>query len=478
MRLHRGFVHAQIVWLGLTDMLALVASVCAGVFLRRLIGPPFLPLMDEPFSEFVMGHLDGWIYFCGSIIMVNYVVGAYGIQVAVSRFNLLVNWLFSLMTALLVLSFTSYAWFEMLVGRGVLAIAIVVYALLSFVIKTLLFGRILRSEVFVCRTVILGTGLSAEWAKLILERSYVIPRHKVCAYLDTSGKYRDGDDIGGIPVMPCLPENLEETINRFDGDMLAVCLERRDEARPFYAALRRVRFGGVDVRDWLTISEEYGGRVPLTHVDEVWLLQASLEPSIAVVRRFKRLLDLVVSVIGIIIFTPVALFIAAVIKAESPLGAILYKQSRVGHFGETFMMYKFRTMVEDAEGTNGPVWSPRNDSRITRVGRVLRRFRLDEIPQIINILKGDMSIVGPRPERPEFVAELEKRIPFYRERENIPPGLTGWAQIQFPYTDSVDEVARKLEYDLYYVKNMSIRLDLQVILRTIRIVMLGKEREV
>ena len=155
---------------------------------------------------------------------------------------------------------------------------------------------------------------------------------------------------------------------------------------------------------------------------------------------------------------------------------MFYVQERVGRFGVIFRIYKFRTMNPDAEKATGAVWSPEKDPRITWLGRFLRKFRLDELPQLINVLKGDMSLVGPRPERPELVEKLAREIPFYRERENIPPGLTGWAQIRYPYGASIEDSRAKLEYDLYYLQNLSVALDLRIILRTLRIVIFGLER--
>lgn len=479
MKYSRKYAFAPAAWVCLADLLALMISVAAGIFLRRMIGPPYLPSFEEPLGDFIISHLDGWIYFCGAILLVNYIVGSYGIHVVVSRFNLLVNWIFSLFAALLVVSVTSYAWVELLVGRGVFACVAAVYAFLSLAFKLFFYRRLLQSDMFVCNTMVMGTGLLAAKAKRVLENRHIVPRHRICAYVEIGGDRRCGSaDNDAVPVVVCSPENLENTVREYSCDMLVVCAEDRDDAKPYYAALRRVRWSGVEVIDWLSLSEKFSGRVPLDQVDETWLLDASMAPSIEVVRRLKRLMDIGVSIFGLLVFAPIALVVAFLVKISDPRGRIIYCQTRSGQFGRIFMMYKFRTMHEGAEDEVGPVWSSRNDPRVTYVGGMLRRFRLDEIPQIVNILKGDMSIVGPRPERPEIVEELEKTIQFYRERENVPPGLTGWAQVQYPYVDTVGEVARKLEYDLYYVKNMSIRLDLQIILQTLRIVALGKEREI
>jgi lipopolysaccharide/colanic/teichoic acid biosynthesis glycosyltransferase len=157
---------------------------------------------------------------------------------------------------------------------------------------------------------------------------------------------------------------------------------------------------------------------------------------------------------------------------------VFYSQERVGRFGRIFRIHKFRTMTVGAEQGREAVWSPDNDPRITWAGKSLRKYRLDELPQLWNVLKGEMSLVGPRPERPELVEKLAKVIPYYRERENIPPGLTGWAQIRYPYGATIEDARAKLEYDLYYLQNLSVALDLRIILRTLRIVLFGMEREI
>jgi lipopolysaccharide/colanic/teichoic acid biosynthesis glycosyltransferase len=247
--------------------------------------------------------------------------------------------------------------------------------------------------------------------------------------------------------------------------------------RRLYPSLRRLRFSGVETLTPLHVEEMYSGRTPLELVDEEYLTQASLESEMPVVRRMKRVMDIMLSLVGVVVFAPLALAIAAAIKLCAPTQPVVYSQQRTGQFGRPFRIYKFRTMRPAAEKDTGPVWSGASDPRVTAVGRILRRFRLDEILQIVNILRGEMSIVGPRPERPEIIARLTEALPHYAERENVMPGLTGWAQIRYPYGSSVEDAARKLEFDLYYIKHLSLSLDLQIILSTLRIVMLGKERE-
>ena len=190
-------------------------------------------------------------------------------------------------------------------------------------------------------------------------------------------------------------------------------------------------------------------------------------------KRLKRLIDVVISVLFLILSSPVTILTSIAIKLESK-GAIIYKQERSGLNGKVFKIYKFRSMVQDAEKKSGPMWSTRGDPRITKVGKFIRKVRIDEIPQMINILKGEMSFVGPRPERPIFVEQLAKEIPLYKRRLKVRPGLTGWAQVKHKYDETIEDVKTKLRYDLFYIENISIRMDFIIIFRTIFVVLFGK----
>jgi exopolysaccharide biosynthesis polyprenyl glycosylphosphotransferase len=187
----------------------------------------------------------------------------------------------------------------------------------------------------------------------------------------------------------------------------------------------------------------------------------------------KRFADVGVAAVGLILASPLALLTAIAIKLDSP-GPILFRQERVGQNEQTFVLYKFRSMCCGAESKTGPVWAEENDPRVTRVGRIMRKLRIDEIPQMFNVLRGDMSFVGPRPERAFFVSSLKESIPYYQLRFAVKPGITGWAQISYGYGANETDAIEKLQYDLYYVKNMSPIFDLQIILETIKVVLLGK----
>jgi exopolysaccharide biosynthesis polyprenyl glycosylphosphotransferase len=187
----------------------------------------------------------------------------------------------------------------------------------------------------------------------------------------------------------------------------------------------------------------------------------------------QRVIDLFLALAGCVIAVPLALPVAVAVRLCSP-GPVLYRQRRTGQHGNVFTLLKFRSMYSDAEERTGPVWATANDPRVTPVGRVLRRLRLDEIPQLWNVLRGDMSIVGPRPERPEIVAQLTESIPYFALRHSVKPGITGWAQINHRYSDTLEDSVKKLEYDLYYIKHMSLGLNAYIIFQTAKIMLLSR----
>jgi len=466
----RTHLRAQTVWITILDLASLVAGAIIGVAVR--IG-------HAEVGEYVLDHLHGWLIFFGAFVLANYLAGSYKIQHAYSRFNLLVTWLFALGFALLTLSVSSYAFFQLLLGRGVLGWAIFSYSVISLFMRLLVYRQLFRSGLFLCRTVIIGSGTRAMEFRKMVESDYVLPAHKVVAYVGFDphpAGHRDAEVVDGVVTLRTLPAEFEDLVRSLSVTLIILGLEE-GQALPtgIYAQLRRLRFEGVEVLTALTAAEIYAGKTLLPLIDEQALMVASMESGLPVVRRFKRLFDIAVATVGCLLGAPLMAVTALVIKLTEPKGRVLYRQTRAGQFGRVFTIYKFRTMREGAERETGPVWADENDPRITRVGRFLRRTRLDELPQLWNVLVGDMSIVGPRPERPEIIAKLEREIPFYHERGNVMPGLTGWAQIKYPYGNSVEDAARKLEYDLYYIKHLTLSLDLQIILRTVRTIVFGSE---
>jgi exopolysaccharide biosynthesis polyprenyl glycosylphosphotransferase len=235
-----------------------------------------------------------------------------------------------------------------------------------------------------------------------------------------------------------------------------------------------MKLDGVSFDYLASVYEEYTGKIAVENLRPSWLI---FSPGFRKTRRLlalKRALDVVSALAGLILSAPLLAGLAAIIKITSP-GPVFYSQRRVGRDSRLFTVYKLRSMCHDAERQTGPVWAARDgDTRITWIGRFMRRTRLDEIPQFWNILIGNMSFVGPRPERPEFVQSLSEQIPFYRQRHVIKPGLTGWAQVRYTYGATVEEAMEKLQYDLYYIKHLSVTFDLFIIFETIKTVLLRR----
>ncbi len=252
---------------------------------------------------------------------------------------------------------------------------------------------------------------------------------------------------------------------------VVIALEERRGTLPV-AQLLECRMSGVLVEEKESMYERIAGKMAIQSLRPSYLIFGSGFARHPIAGAVKRLIDVVVSLAGLFLSLPICAIAALLIKLDSR-GPVFFTQERVGQTGQVFRIVKFRTMCNDAESA-GPVWAQQNDARVTRVGRFLRISRIDEIPQMVNVLAGKMSFVGPRPERPFFVEELSRQIPFYPLRHTVKPGLTGWAQVNHPYGASVEDAEQKLRYDLYYIKNMSPFFDLAIILRTVGVILFGK----
>jgi exopolysaccharide biosynthesis polyprenyl glycosylphosphotransferase len=452
------------------DLLCLLLGSTVGIALR---------LGHEDVVRYVYGHIEGWLLFFGGILVANYLSGSYRLQYMFSRFNLVVTWLFSLFFTMLILSFTSYAWFTVVLGRGVLLLSVGAYSVLSLFLKLLVYRSLFRSELFLCRVAIIGSGGRALALRRLLEHDMVMPAHKVVAFIEVGVRSEAAPArllSDGVAVLPVSASELESVLRGLSVRLVIIGTEDPAVGARLHPQLIRLRFQGIEVLTPLAANEVYAGKIPLDLLDDETILQMSRDCEFPMIGRAKRVFDLAAATVAGILFAPVALLTAVAIKLSDWRNPVIYSQTRVGQFGVTFRIFKFRTMRVDAEQESGAVWAQANDPRVTWLGRFLRVTRLDEVPQFWNILRGDMSIVGPRPERPEIVARLAEQIPYYHERENVLPGLTGWAQVRYPYGSTVDDARRKLEFDLYYFKHVSISLDLQIILSTLRIVIFGKER--
>jgi sugar transferase (PEP-CTERM system associated) len=282
---------------------------------------------------------------------------------------------------------------------------------------------------------------------------------------DASGK------LEGVPRLGSIAE-LQSVIAEQRPDRIVVGMIERRGALPVQELLE-LRFSGVHIEDAGNTYEAVFGRVSTRELRPSQLIfSADLGPRSSMV-TMQSVYSWVIGVLAAVVSLPVMLIVALLVKLSSP-GPVLFRQKRAGMNGEAFTLYKFRSMFKDAEAGTGAVWAVKDDPRITPVGRWLRRLRLDELPQLFNVIRGEMSIVGPRPERPEFVCVLQEKIPYYRQRLCVKPGVTGWAQINHKYGDTVEDAIAKLEYDLYYIKNLAPSLDAYIVFSTMKTVLLGR----
>jgi sugar transferase (PEP-CTERM system associated) len=273
-------------------------------------------------------------------------------------------------------------------------------------------------------------------------------------------------------VVGSTPDGLFETAKRLKVNKVVVSLTERRGVFPLQEILN-CKLSGVQVLDAPTFYEQMTGKLLLENITPSWFIFSEGFRVTTFRRVVKRMMDVLCSLFGIVLVLPLLPLLALAIRLDSR-GPVFFRQVRVGEGDKDFLVFKFRTMRQDAEQQTGAVWSGEDDPRITRVGSFLRKTRLDEIPQLFNVLKGDMSFVGPRPERPEFVAMLKEVIPYYSERHFVKPGITGWAQVSYPYGSSVEDAIEKLRYDLFYIKHLCAMFDIFIILKTIHVVLFGK----
>jgi sugar transferase (PEP-CTERM system associated) len=292
---------------------------------------------------------------------------------------------------------------------------------------------------------------------------------EVAGYVDDA--HQPGEHLRGGKVLGSMPD-LKEIVLATKPNRLVVGMSERRNRMPV-AELLELRFSGLIIEEAASAFERFCGRVCLKELRPSQLVfsgELGPRPQSLIV---QTVLNRVAAAAGLILASPLMVVTALAVRLSSP-GPILYRQVRVGLDDALFTVYKFRSMKADAEANTGAVWASKDDPRVTPVGRVIRKLRLDELPQLFNTLKGDMSLVGPRPERPEFVHDLSKKIPYYRQRHCVRPGITGWAQINFKYGDTMEDTMTKLEYDLYYIKNMSLSLDTYIVFHTIKAMLLSR----
>ena len=398
-----------------------------------------------------------------------YYADLYDLHVVADRRELFVRALQALGATSLILA-AIYFWFpDLIIGRGVflLSSGLVVGVIIGWRVVFMWIARRARPRE---RLLIVGAGPAAvELARELRDERQDLGV-EIVGFVEAEGPARpvgvpEPGIIGSIEEIPAI-------VRRASVDRVVVSLGDARGKLPMDRLLE-MKLDGVRFDHLASVYEEYTGKIAVENLRPSWLIFSEGFRKTRWMPAAKRAVDVTVAAAVFVASLPVMLLVALSIKLTSP-GPVLYHQQRVGLNGRLFTLHKFRTMRMDAEAETGAVWAKEDDPRVTRVGRFLRRSRLDELPQCWNVLKGDMSLVGPRPERPEFVADLTRQIPFYRQRHVIRPGLTGWAQVRYSYGASVEDAMQKLQFELYYIKNMSMALDFYVIAETVKTVLVRR----
>ena len=392
----------------------------------------------------------------------------YNLHTMRTRYEQLLRLGQSLGAGCLVLGIVYYIFPNLLIGRGVFFISTALAATFVMVSRVAL-DRAWQFAAPKQNILILGTHeLAVTVARELARRDDL--NLQLVGFVRTSGTPDNQQELFGHPIVGTT-DNLEAIATEQRVARIIVALEDRRLKMPT-RDLVKLRVQGIRVEDAHSTISSLSGRVWLNTVQPSWFVFSDGFHRSKTTLVLKRILDLSVGLIGLMLSLPLMLLVAIAIRLDSR-GTVIYRQTRVGYRGKCFELLKFRSMCVNAERENGAAWASKNDSRITRVGRFIRKFRLDELPQFINVIRGEMSFVGPRPERPVFVDQLRQEISYYDERHSVRPGLTGWARVQYGYGASVEAAFGKLEYDLVYLKNMSLLFDFAIMLQTIRIVLTG-----
>ena len=371
--------------------------------------------------------------------------------------------------AVLLLAILFFLMPDLAFGRGALLLSAAVATTGSILVR-LVFSRVVDQERYKRRVLVYGAGRHASAISALRRRSDQ-RGFTLVGYIRAGG-----DSSVLVPPERVLAAQgpLCELCLNHDVDEIVVAMDDRRQQFPIEELLQ-CRLDGIGITDLVTFLERETGKVKLDVLNPSWIIFSQGFSRGRLHAVFERVFDIIASVILLTVAWPFMLLTILAIKMEDGASArVLYRQLRVGQFGKPFLLMKFRSMAEDAEQDGRARWAEPNDARMTRTGAFIRKLRIDELPQVFNVLRGDMSLVGPRPERPEFVVDLERKIPFYRERHNLKPGITGWAQLCYPYGSSDAEALEKLQYDLYYVKNHTLLFYLAILVQTVEVVVWGK----
>ena len=463
-RIFRHYVPAQLLLLAAVEAAILILSIYLAVALR-FAGVDAADLLSG-------GPIIARALLFACVMLVT--MTAFGLFTRESQTGDLgyyVRFLASFAVGGIAMTFIFYLLPDLLLGRGVMALAFL-FAFVGTALNRLVFVRLVDMNALKRRLLVLGTGTRAAQIGNLFEQDEDVRRKfHLVGYLALTKTAHHPH----VPREKLLEHNgsLLAIASRHLADEIVVAIRDRRNGGLNIDELLECKLEGIEVTDISSFFERETGHVQLDSLNPSWMVFSDGFSRTSTKSTTKRIFDILVSLLLLVATLPVTLLTALLIVLESGL-PIFYRQQRMGECGQVFGVLKFRSMRQNAEMAGVPQWAKQNDSRVTRIGSVIRKLRIDELPQVINVLKGDMSFVGPRPERPYFVQQLATQIPFYLNRHTIKPGITGWAQIRYPYGSTVEDAMHKLQYDLYYAKNHSLFLDLIILFQTAQVVLFGK----
>lgn len=464
-RVFRQFIPLPFIILGIVEFLIAVSSVYLGEQLWLMLWGSD-SIQDLEFNVAVPQALTfAFVVFLALVSM-----GLYQRRFRFATAGMIIRIVGAILVTALMLAIVYYAVPELSIGRGAFLLSILILLLTVVTVRVMFIGS-LDQDMLKRRILVLGAGETAAEISRNLRRKTDQQGFLIVGYVHVRGEHdvvMESKIIRPEVTLLALAKELE-----VDEVVVAVG-ERRRRSFPVHDLLD-CKLSGIDVIDLQTFFERETGKLKLDILNPSWMIFSDGFNQSWGQNARKRAFDIIVSMLLLLFSWPFMVLVALAIKVEGKgKGSIFYRQVRVGQHWQLFSVYKFRSMREDAEKPGEAKWAQQNDDRVTKVGNFIRKTRLDELPQIFNVLKGDMSFVGPRPERPEFVTQLTDRIPYFAERHRVKPGITGWAQVCYPYGASERDSLEKLQFDLYYIKNYSLFLDLVVILQTAHAVIAGK----
>ncbi len=455
-RLFKHYIPKSLLVMSMVEMLLCILAVYLGVLLR-------FDFQSDEAHKFVFSSA---LVFAAVVFSSMATMGLYQRHLRDGRRGMFIRICVAFAISFGVMSMLFYLFPEVTLGRGVFAYTFIM-ALAGVMVTRAIYIKVTNREDLKRRILIVGTGEKANLIETLLKRKTDRRGFKIVGYVSVSGEEVLVPENEVIQHKKTLMNIVEET----DADEIVLAITDRRKGFPVEELLD-CKMSGVEVSDIATLFERQSGRIILDLLHPSWLIFSDGFAHGLARDAVKRTFDIVASSLLLLFTFPIMLVTALLIYLEDR-GPVFYRQVRVGKNWKLVHVMKFRSMRTDAE-KNGVQWAKADDDRVTRIGKFIRKTRIDELPQMFNVLRGDMSFVGPRPERPQFVEQFSESIPFYAERHRVKPGVTGWAQISYPYGASEKDTIEKLQYDLYYVKNYSIFLDLTVLFQTAEVILWGK----